>query len=91
MAGRLTVADDGSTLADALVAFERRIVAEHPETVVVEDDSEAALAAVLAALKLGVAVEPGAGATEGESDNARVIGQLTRAPSRPTGTGPSYT
>ncbi len=77
MAGRLIAADDGSSLADALVAFERRIIAAHPETVVVEDDSEAALAAVLAALKLGVVVEAGAGATEGESDNARLIGQLT--------------
>ena len=77
MAGRLIVADDGSALAEALVAFERRIAAESPGSVVLSDDSEAALAAALVALKLGVAVEAGPGATEGGSDNARLIGQLT--------------
>ena len=78
---RVVVEDDGSSLAEALVAFERRVLDERPDTVTLADASDAALAAALAALKLGVTVEAVPEAREGASDNARLIAQLT----------PSYT
>lgn len=73
----VNIADDGSSLAEALVAFERRLLDQRPDLVVLEDDSEAALGAALAALKLGVTVEALPAAREGASDNARLIAQLT--------------
>lgn len=75
----MTVEEDGSSLAEALVAFERRLREEPADLVVLADDSDTALAATLSALKLGVTVEAVPAVRGGSSDNARLIAQLAPA------------
>jgi UDP-N-acetylglucosamine 2-epimerase len=62
-------------LAAALVALESHFEAERPDLVVVADDSEVALAAVLVAAKLLIPVETTADAVT-DSPNGRVLAQL---------------
>ena len=75
----MTVRSDGSSLAEALVAFERRMREEPADLVVLGDDSDTALAAALSALKLGIAVEAVPEARNGSSENARLLAQLAQA------------
>jgi hypothetical protein len=63
-------------LAGLLRHFERAVEADAPELVVLEDDSDAALAAALVAVKLLIPVEARPRATEPASVNARLIAQL---------------
>lgn len=63
-------------LAHALMAFEQRFEADRPEAVVLTDDSDAALAAALVALKLLIAVEAAPAARDAPTANGRLIGQL---------------
>ncbi len=66
-------------LAHALTAFEQRFEADRPETVVLNDDSDTALAAALVALKLLIPVESTLGARDAPTANGRLIGQLAGA------------
>jgi len=59
-----------------LTAFEERFEADRPEAVVLTDDSDAALAAALVALKLLISVEAAPGARDAPTANGRLIGQL---------------
>lgn len=63
-------------LAHALTGFEERFEADRPETVVLTDDSDAALAAALVALKLLIPVEAAPGARDAPTANGRLIDQL---------------
>lgn len=72
----LVVTDDGYSLSEAFVAYERRLVADPPRLVVIGDDSDIALAATITAVKLGLPVEASADATGRSSANSRLIGQL---------------
>jgi hypothetical protein len=62
-------------LTGALVALEGAFEADRPETVVVTDDSEIALAAALVATKLLIPLEATAEAAT-DSPNGRVLAQL---------------
>jgi hypothetical protein len=75
----VTIADDGSTLTDALRALERRMLADRPQRVVLADDSDTALAAALVATKLEIAVAAQPAARERPSTNGRLIAQLAPA------------
>lgn len=66
-------------LAAALTELEARFEAECPEGVVLADDSDAALAAVLVATKLLIPVRASADATSAPSANARLLAQLADA------------
>lgn len=66
-------------LTGALVALEAEFEAERPDTVVVTDDSEAALAAALVATKLLISLEATDAATT-SSPNGRVLAQLAVEP-----------
>jgi hypothetical protein len=70
--------DPGSSaaLAAALTAFEQRFEGGRPELVVLDDDSDAALAATLVATKLGIEVAARPSASEPTSANGRLIAQL---------------
>ena len=65
-----------ATLARALVELEARLEHERPESVVLEDDSDMALAAALVASKLLIPIEASATAISGGSANGRLIAQL---------------
>jgi hypothetical protein len=71
-------AGDAATgrLASALVAFEAQFEAERPESVIVADDSEVALAAALVAAKLLIPLEATPEAIAADSPNGRVLAQL---------------
>ena len=73
-------APDGG-LPGALREAERRVAEHEPEVVVLEDDSDFALAAALVAAKLLVPIEPRPGAIDPSTTNARLIAQIA----------PSYT
>jgi hypothetical protein len=62
-------------LVQALVALEDLFVTEEPESVVVTDDSEAALAAALVATKLLIPLEA-TGDAIADSPNGRLLAQL---------------
>ena len=62
-------------IAAALVALEAEFEASRPETVVVADDSDAALAAALVATKLLIPLEA-TGEAMATSPNGRVLAQL---------------
>lgn len=63
-------------LADALRAFERRIEAERPGLVRLEDDSDASLAAALVAVKLLIPLEASPAASDPATTNGRLIAQI---------------
>ena len=75
-----------AALAERLRELERAILAESPEAVLVVDDTDSALAAVLVATKLGVAVVTAAEAIP-TSSNGRLIERLAdeRLPDGPSG------
>ena len=79
----MIIEDDGSALPDALRALERRMLDERPERVVLEDASEAALAAALVATKLGIPVEATTAASGASTVNGRVIAQLVASYTQP--------
>ena len=66
-------------LAAALVAFEAEVSGREVDSIVLADDSDAALAAALIGTKLPVDVYAVAAAREAASDNGRVIAQLAAA------------
>lgn len=70
-------------LASALREAERSFAAEQPGAVLLADDTDAALAALLVAAKLGVPAWTRAGASS-SSSNGRLIAQLADGQS-PTG------
>ena len=72
----MTIANDGSTLGDALRPLEQRLLDERPARVVLTDDSDTALAAALVAAKLGITVEPRPAASDAPSTNGQLIAQL---------------
>ena len=65
-----------SGLPGLLLHFERSLEADPPGLVVLDDDSDAALAAALVALKLLIPVKASPGAKNAASVNARLIAQL---------------
>jgi hypothetical protein len=77
------IEDDGSALADALLALERRLLDERPAKVVLADASDSALAAALVAAKAGIPLEATAAATEAPTSNGRVIAQLAASYTEP--------
>ncbi len=72
-------AADTAGLAAALVAFEAEVAGRQVESIVLADDSDAALAAALIGTKLPVDVYAVAAAREAPSPNGRLIGQLAAA------------
>ena len=72
-------ADSVAGLAAAMVAFEAEVSGRQVESIVLADDSDAALAAALIGTKLPVDVYAVAAAREAPSDNGRVIAQLAAA------------
>jgi hypothetical protein len=66
-------------LRDAEADFER----DRPETVVLLDDSDRALAAAIVATKLLIPVQATAAASEGPTTNARLIAQLASTYTEP--------
>lgn len=78
----LTVSGDAGAertvkaLADAVIAAERTIADARPERVVLADDSDLALAAALAATKLGLPVAATAPARQAPTTNGRLIARL---------------
>jgi hypothetical protein len=73
------IEDDGSAMPDALRALERRLLDERPDRVVLADASDAALAGVLVATKLGIPVEAMPAASQAPTTNGRLIAQLAAA------------
>ncbi len=65
-----------STLAAALIAAERSIEQQRPSRVVLADDSDAALAAAIAAVKFELPLLTWAGARDRSTSNGRLIEQL---------------
>ena len=63
-------------LARELIRLEARLEHERPESVVLADDSDMALAAALVATKLMIPVEATEAASSSESANGRLIAQL---------------
>ena len=72
-------AGPAAALAAALVEFEAEVSGRQVESIVLADDSDAALAAALIGTKLPVDVYAVAAAREAASDNGRVIAQLAAA------------
>lgn len=74
-------AERGSSavLAAALVSFEAEAVARRPTSVLLADDSDAALAAALVATKLGIPVAATEAASDPSRANGRLIAQLADA------------
>jgi len=70
-------------LARALAGFEAEAIGQEPDLVVVADDSDAALAAVLVATKLLIEVVASEDARAPSSVNGRLIAQLADAYTRP--------
>jgi len=70
-------------LARALVAFEADAIGQQPDLVVLADDSDASLAALLVATKLLIPVAAAEDARAPSTPNARVIAQLAEAYTRP--------
>lgn len=73
---RSAATDSVAALAKALVALERRIESECPESIVLADASDSALAAALVAAKLQVPLRATAAATDPASTNGLLIAQL---------------
>ncbi len=63
-------------LAAALIAAEHSIEQRRPARVVLADDSDAALAAAIAAVKFELPVVGGAGTGDRSTSNGRLISQL---------------
>ena len=78
LAGKREGDEEGSAagLARALLEAEQEIERERPETVVLIDDSDRALAVALVALKLLIPVQAQSAASEAPSANGRLIAQL---------------
>ena len=76
-------AHSSGPLARSLVAFEADAMGQEPDLVVLADDSDAALAALLVATKLLIDVAADADARARSSANGRVIAQLAEAYTRP--------
>jgi hypothetical protein len=77
-------ADGSSTaLAGLLVELERELERDRPATVVLADDSDAALAAALVATKLLIDVELADGVAGADSINARLVTQLATSYAEP--------
>ena len=68
--------DSVATLARALVALERRIESERPDSILLADASDTALAAAVVAAKLQIPLRAAATATDPASTNGRLIAQL---------------
>ena len=73
---RSAATDSVAALAKALVALERRIESERPESIVLADASDSALAAALVAAKLQVPLRAVGAATDPASTNGQLIAQL---------------
>ena len=78
-------AGEGSVgaLAGALVAFEAEAAGQQIDSIVLADDSDAALAAALVGTKLPVDVLAVADAREAPSTNGRLIAQLAATYTQP--------
>lgn len=78
-------AERGSSaaLARALVSFDAEVSGRRPISVLLADDSDAALAAALVATKLGIPVAATGVASDPSSVNGRLIAQLAEAYTRP--------
>jgi hypothetical protein len=72
-------ADSVAGLAEALVACEAEMAGRQVDSIVLADDSDAALAAALVGTKLPVEVLAVAGAREARTPNGRLIAQLAAA------------
>jgi hypothetical protein len=70
-------------LARALAAFEADVAGQEVRSIVLADDSDAALAAALVATKLLIPVVAVASAREPSSTNGRLIAQLAGSYTRP--------
>jgi hypothetical protein len=68
-----------AALARALVSFEARFEAERPDSIVLADASDAALAAALVAAKLLIEIHATPAATGAAGANAGLIAQLAGA------------
>ncbi len=84
LAQKREVKTDGSEasaagLARHLIAFAAEFGSEPPGSVVLTDDSDAALAAALVATKMLIAVEATVSASDPASLNGRLIKQLAAA------------
>lgn len=75
--------DSSGPLARALVAFEADAIGQQPDRVLLADDSDAALAALLVATKLLIDVAATTDARARSTANGRVIAQLAEAYTRP--------
>lgn len=76
-------ADSSGPLARALAGFEAEAMGQEPGLVVLADDSDAAVAALLVATKMLIKVAATADARARSSANGRVIAQLAEAYTRP--------
>ncbi len=80
IAGEGTAAAGGAQsigpLAEALTRLEGVLAAERPESVLLADDSDTALAAALVATKLSIPVVASDAARSPASENGRLIAQL---------------
>ena len=72
-----------AALARAVVSFEAEALAREPDSIVLADDSDAALAAALVAAKLLIRVSAADAARDPSSANGRLIAQLAGAYTRP--------
>ena len=72
-----------AALARALASFEADALAQEPDSIVLADDSDAALAAALVAAKLLIRVSAADAARDPSSANGRLIAQLADAYTRP--------
>jgi len=75
--------DSVASLAQALIGFEAEATGQQVDSIVLADDSDAALAAALVGTKLPVAVLAAPAARDGTSVNSRLIAQLTAAYTAP--------
>jgi hypothetical protein len=75
--------DSVAALAEALISFEAEAQGQEVGSIVLVDDSDAALAAALVGTKLPVDVFAVAAAREAPSANGRLIAQLTAAYTAP--------
>jgi hypothetical protein len=79
-----TAENSVARLAGALVDFEAEALGQEIDSIVLADDSDAALAAALVGTKLPVDVFAVAEARETASANSRLIAQLTAAYTAPS-------
>ena len=71
------------SLAQALTSFEAEVSGQQVDSIVLVDDSDAALAAALVGTKLPVAVVATEAARDGSTVNGRLIAQLADAYTAP--------